>query len=128
MSGTSTGIYGKNLGSGYLYIKASGFVTGTGGDGIDGYNSASGTSLTIKAAGVYGQTYGIGALNKGTGALSITATQQVTSYLNTRESTAKNYGTGSDDQRAAGRELKRRTSAETASTPGTRARARCRSR
>jgi hypothetical protein len=92
VSGTSTGIYGKNLGSSFLYIKASGFVTGSNGDGIHGYNSANGTSLTIKAAGVYGNTYGISALNHGNGALSITATQQVTSYLNTGI-LAKNYRT-----------------------------------
>ena len=75
MSGGATGIYGKNTGSGDLYIKSTGSVTGTSFNGITAlnYNGA----LTIKAATVTGGSDGIYASNYGGGDLSITTTGPV---------------------------------------------------
>ena len=63
-----------NHGSGELYIKTTGMVTGSGVYGINGVNYG-GTSLTINAASVTGAVTGIGGDNtRGSGLLSITST------------------------------------------------------
>ena len=78
VSGGVSGIFAKNYGTGAVSVTSSGAVTGTSGYGIYAYNSADGTSLTVSAAAVSGDTYGIKATNYGTGALSVTATGAVT--------------------------------------------------
>jgi autotransporter family porin len=77
VTGARKGIVATGFGNtGSLTITATGVVTGTNDSGIDAYNQ--GTDLTISANSVFG---GIGALSKGTGALSITATGDVTDAI-----------------------------------------------
>lgn len=79
VTGGTHGIYAKNYyGTGAVSITASGDVTGQSRAGIYAYNYVDGTSLTIQVATVSGARIGIYAGNDGTGALSITATGQVT--------------------------------------------------
>jgi autotransporter family porin len=78
VSGGRYGIYARNIGSGALSITSTGAVTGTVRDGIYGLNLPGSTDLTIIAAAVSGGDNGIRALNRGSGALSITSTGPVT--------------------------------------------------
>ena len=78
VTGGTNGIAARNFGSGALSITATGTVTGTDYDGINATNSSNGTGLTINVASVSGGDNGIEALNDGSGALSITATGDVT--------------------------------------------------
>ncbi|MCA0012043.1 autotransporter [Mesorhizobium sp. B292B1B] len=75
VTGGYAGISAYNLGSGELYIAATGAVKGATYSGIFARNY--GTNLTIKVADVSGGSSGIVALNNGSGALSITATGAV---------------------------------------------------
>ena len=86
VTGDRKGIDANGIGNtGALTITATGVVTGTNNSGIDAYNQ--GTNLTISANSVLG---GIEALSKGLGALSITATGDVTDAIIARN----RYGTG----------------------------------
>ncbi len=77
ITGATNGIYAKNSG-GVLSITTSGTVVGTAGDGIYSFNSSTGTDLNITTTGyVNGGTYGIKALNSGTGALSVSTSGNV---------------------------------------------------
>jgi outer membrane autotransporter protein len=79
VSGATDGISAVNYGTGALSVTATGAVTGTSGYGIFAFNrTAAGTDLTVSAAAVSGGGYGINARNDGTGALSVTATGDVT--------------------------------------------------
>lgn len=77
VDGNRYGILAINDGNGALSITATGPVTGQIYSGIFARNSNLGTDLTIEAASVEGQSYGIRARNYGSGALSITATGSV---------------------------------------------------
>ena len=105
VSGATYGIQAENRGIGFIDITATGAVTSTGtfGDGIEaelsvlGPNPGAnyGTDLTISAAAVTGQTVGIDARSKGTGALSITATGTVAG--GTQQGIfANNFGSGTN--------------------------------
>lgn len=73
------GISAINNGVGATSVTATGLVAGgNGGEGIHAANGASATSLTVNAADVSGDTYGIYADNAGSGATSVTATGAVT--------------------------------------------------
>jgi outer membrane autotransporter protein len=83
VSGGDDGIEAISLGTGVLTITAADTVTGASGNGIyasiGNYYGGAGTDLTIDAeAGVSGGEGGIGALNGGTGTLTITAAGAVT--------------------------------------------------
>lgn len=79
VSGYAFGIKALNEGSGALSITATGAVSGgTYYNSIYAKNTATGTDLTIAAASVSGGYDGIEAISFGTGALSITATDDVT--------------------------------------------------
>jgi outer membrane autotransporter protein len=83
VSGGEDGIEAISLGTGALTITAADTVTGASGNGIyasnGNYYGGAGTDLTIDAeAGVSGGEGGIGALNGGTGTLTITAAGAVT--------------------------------------------------
>lgn len=77
-AGSEYGVFATQYGTGALAVTVTGTATGTNGAGIDAYNSANGTSLTINANNVTGGTNGIYAIQNGSGALSITATGTVT--------------------------------------------------
>ncbi|WP_109354082.1 hypothetical protein [Sphingorhabdus sp. EL138] len=79
--GDRNGIEAYNFGIGALTINATGTVSGTTSDGIDAYNSANSTDLTINAADTVGGEYGILAFNAGNGALSITSTGTATGNI-----------------------------------------------
>jgi len=75
------GIFARNNGSGALAIKAYGNVTGTYSRGIEAFNSAAGSYLSVTTGTgttVRGGAYGIFARNFGSGALTITANGDVT--------------------------------------------------
>ncbi len=92
--GGSNGIHALNRGSGALLIIASGKATGTFHAGIIGKNfDPSSTSLTIDAVDASGGYYGILANNKGSGALSITASGTVKG-TNSNGINARTYGLG----------------------------------
>jgi len=80
VSSHSYGIQAINNGAGALTIAANGDVNGNYRDGIKALNSnfAGGTDLSITAGGVSGGRNGIYAINQGTGALTITASGDVT--------------------------------------------------
>jgi outer membrane autotransporter protein len=100
VKGRGTGIQAQNNGSDALSITSTGQVTGEIHEGIDAYNSSSGTDLTITTtAEVKGRGAGIQAQNNGSGALSITSTGQVTSTNNYMEGAgidADNSSSGTD--------------------------------
>ncbi|WP_108812385.1 autotransporter outer membrane beta-barrel domain-containing protein [Sphingorhabdus sp. Alg231-15] len=75
--GGVNGLFARNRGDGALSITSTGTANGHSDEGIDAYNSAFGTSLTIAAADTAGQANGIFARNFGTGALDISATGSV---------------------------------------------------
>jgi len=77
------GIHGKNYGTGPLSITATGAVTSTLAGGIYGYNKSGSDptthqALTISATNVTGDLNGILAINRGNGALTVTANGTVT--------------------------------------------------
>ncbi|MEO9599912.1 autotransporter outer membrane beta-barrel domain-containing protein, partial [Parasphingorhabdus sp.] len=79
VTGSVDGIHALNEGSGVLSITATGTITGTSNDGINAYNSANGTSLSITVEGtVVGADNGIDASNYGTGGLNINIDGDVT--------------------------------------------------
>ena len=78
IKGAVRGVYVHNTGTGAFALTTSGPVTGLSADGIKALNAASATDLTIKAAAVSGQTYGVNATNNGSGALNVTTTGAVT--------------------------------------------------
>jgi outer membrane autotransporter protein len=95
VKGRGTGIQAQNNGSDALSITSTGQVTGEIHEGIDAYNSSSGTDLTITTtAEVKGRGAGIQAQNNGSGALSITSTGQVTGDDNGID--ADNSSSGTD--------------------------------
>ncbi|MEP3225822.1 MAG: autotransporter outer membrane beta-barrel domain-containing protein [Parasphingorhabdus sp.] len=73
-TGGQMGIYAANQGSGALTINSTGTVSGGGGLGIFAYNLTDGTNLTVTAHNSGGADYGIGAINRGRGSLTITTT------------------------------------------------------
>ncbi|NKB55727.1 MAG: PEP-CTERM sorting domain-containing protein [Alphaproteobacteria bacterium] len=77
VSGGGDGIRARNLGSGLTDTTATGPVVGISGYGINAYNADTTTGLTISAAAVTGDDYGIKANHQGTGALNITASGPV---------------------------------------------------
>ena len=81
VSGHSIGISANHRGAGDLSVTATGMVRGGGGWGISATNHAGVGSLTIAAASVIGGVAGITALNRGTGATSVTATGHVESVI-----------------------------------------------
>src|SRR6185369_16405140 len=92
VSGT-VGINARNFGTGALTVTANGDVIGTSATGINGYNSATGTDLSVTTGAnttVTGGTFGIRAINNGTGALAITANSDVTGTTR-RGIYARNY-------------------------------------
>jgi hypothetical protein len=93
VTGRQDGIIAYNYGSGAVSVTTTGPVTGTAGFGIYGYDSRSGTGLTISAASVTGSSDGIRALNDGKGAMSITATGPVTGTAGNGISAYNDYGT-----------------------------------
>lgn len=105
--GGGHGIGANNYGSGNLAIEANGWVGGyaydsefgeSTGDGINAFNSEDGRTLTITtgaASTIRGANDGIDALNRGSGALSITADAEVTGYDGSGIF-AKNFGTSED--------------------------------
>jgi len=94
VSGSTDGIFAINHGPGALSITSSGNVSGAAGRGIyANNNSLAGTDLTIAAAGVSGSTDGIFAINRGTGALRITTSGNVSGAAG-RGIYASNAGTG----------------------------------
>ncbi|CAJ1412166.1 unnamed protein product [Effrenium voratum] len=95
ITGNDTAIHAKNNGFGALSITTSGDVTGTNYSGIDAENSAAGTDLTIQVTSVAGGWEGIDAENDGSGALSITATGDVTG-TNYSGIDAENSAAGTD--------------------------------
>ena len=80
VSGGQRGINAANLGTGHLTVITDGLVTSGAREGIRAQirNAGSGGNLTVSAADVTGGSDGILALNRGTGALTITATGTVT--------------------------------------------------
>ena len=72
------GITADNLGTGALRITTDGDVTGLTQDGINASMGSTATDLTIEAANVAGEIYGVRGFSSGSGALSITATGDVT--------------------------------------------------
>ncbi len=76
-SGGENGIYASNSGSGLLTVSSTGSATGTDGSGIEAFNSANGTSLSVTAADVTGGIDGIAVRQEGTGAVEITTTGTV---------------------------------------------------
>ncbi|HEX9168451.1 MAG TPA: hypothetical protein VF886_05915 [Roseiarcus sp.] len=94
IAGNGYGINATNLGAGDPTITTTGSVSGgvlqsTPASGILAKNYGAG--LTISAAGVVGANYGIAALNKGSGPLSIMTTGAVYGKYNSGIA-AKNYG------------------------------------
>lgn len=80
ITGYASGIEVKNYGSGAVSITTTGLVTGGASFyGIDAYNAAAGTDLTIQVADVTADNDAIEADNAGSGALSITSTGTLTS-------------------------------------------------
>ncbi len=82
-SATSSGASGidvRNVGTENLSIASTGQVTGSGteGIGINAHNGATGTDLTVSAAGVTGVSGGVIVVNEGSGATSVAATGLVT--------------------------------------------------
>ncbi len=82
-SATSSGASGidvRNVGTENLSIASTGLVTGSGteGIGINAHNGATGTDLTVSAAGVTGVSGGVIVVNEGSGATSVAATGLVT--------------------------------------------------
>ncbi len=71
------GISVLNFGTGSTSVTATGTVTGTTGYGIEANTGPGSTDLTVSAADVSGRTYGIYAVNNGTGFISVTATGTV---------------------------------------------------
>ena len=73
VTGGEDGIEARNnVGGDVVVTTMSGTVTGTGGAGINAYNSATGTDTTIVADGtVSGGTFGVTAVHDGSGSLSI---------------------------------------------------------
>lgn len=93
-SGGYAGIQTRNYGSGDLTITSSGTATGTApsSNGISARNF--GQNLAIEANNTSGSNAGIGALNYGTGALTITASGTVTGTgAGSYGIRARNYGT-----------------------------------
>ncbi|MEM8589839.1 MAG: autotransporter outer membrane beta-barrel domain-containing protein [Pseudomonadota bacterium] len=76
--GNRNGITARHYGDGALDVTTTGSVTGATGVGIRAYNKATGSSVMVSAASVFGGENGIQAINSGTGALMITATGTVT--------------------------------------------------
>jgi uncharacterized protein with beta-barrel porin domain len=88
LSGGNYGIHTLNYGTGALAITANGNVTGIDGGGIyaKNYFGRAGTDLTVTTGAgttVSGVTNGIGTVNYGTGALTITANGNVTGTIGT---------------------------------------------
>lgn len=80
VTGGIGGIRTMNYGTGLTTVSAGGQVTGTGpiSVGIDAFNAATATGMTVSAAGVAGGFIGIQAVNLGSGATSVTASGPVT--------------------------------------------------
>lgn len=74
VSGGRTGITARNDGTGDTTITARGNATGGTASGIFGRNAETARDLSITANDTAGGTYGIEAVNRGTGALTITST------------------------------------------------------
>jgi outer membrane autotransporter protein len=72
-SGEAYGIRASNYGIGALSVTSTGTATGTSLYGIRARNDGTGTSLTIVSNDASGGYFGIGAINYGTGALSVTS-------------------------------------------------------
>ncbi|MEJ6595137.1 hypothetical protein, partial [Parasphingorhabdus sp.] len=96
ITGGTYGIFARNYGTDALSVTSTGAVTGTSGDGIRAFNDTPGTDLTVSAAAVSGGKYGILANNAGTGALSVTATGDV-SGTSEKGIYARNYNTNGTD-------------------------------
>jgi outer membrane autotransporter protein len=90
VTGGQDGIDADNDGTGALTVTATGAVTGQSGDGIRAYSggfnsytsSVTGTDLTIDVTEVTGGYYGVRASNRGSGALTISASGAVTGQQN----------------------------------------------
>lgn len=78
VTGGGDGIYARNFGTGSVSVTATGTVTGQTDEGIDATNYSYVGNLTVVAAAVDGDSFGIRARNLGDGTLSVTATGQVT--------------------------------------------------
>jgi hypothetical protein len=76
VTGDDEGIGADNYGTGVLFIKATGTITGKGDEGIDAENN--GTDLTIITTAVTGNDDGVAAVNNGSGVLSLSTTGTVT--------------------------------------------------
>ena len=73
-TGDAFGIRAVSQGSGSVSVKASGVVKATGGEGVAIYGLASGSGpLSISAAEATGGAFGIRAVSKGPGSVSVTA-------------------------------------------------------
>ena len=77
VTGGTYGIYIDGQGTGAVSVTATGQVTSTLLDGIRIFNTATGSSVTVNAAGVSGGLAGISAENRGTGATLVTASGAV---------------------------------------------------
>jgi len=104
VSGGLDGIVANNFGHGATTVTANGNVTGTTGNGISAFNSATTTDLTVTtaagttvSAGGYGigGGYGIIAINAGTGATTVTVNGNVNSRgtVASYGISARNYAT-----------------------------------
>ncbi|WP_109354077.1 hypothetical protein [Sphingorhabdus sp. EL138] len=93
--GDDNGIDADNYGTGALTITSTGTATGTTDNGIDAYNSAIGTDLTVNAADTNGDNYGIYAQNRGNGALTINSTGTATGTIDDGID-VQNSATGTD--------------------------------
>ncbi|SEQ43506.1 outer membrane autotransporter barrel domain-containing protein [Amphritea atlantica] len=87
ITGRNYGINTRNNGTGATTITVSGEVSGENRNGVNAYNGSTTTDLTINTSTVTGYNGGIVANNLGTGATSITSSQEV-------NSTANYFGTG----------------------------------
>ncbi|WP_108812389.1 hypothetical protein [Sphingorhabdus sp. Alg231-15] len=77
-TGEGNGISAVNEGNGALTIISTGTVTGSNISGIDAFNAATGTAVSITAADVTGGVDGINVVHEGTGAAEVTTTGTVT--------------------------------------------------
>ena len=93
VSGGATGIFARNLGSGDVTVISSGQVTGANGSGIEARNSNRGNDIDISTDAVSGGTYGIFAINSGTGTVKVTSNGNVIG-ANGRGIDARSYGSG----------------------------------
>ena len=94
-TGADSGIFARNYSAQALSITASGAVSGAGQYGINAVNALAGTDLTIQVDGdVTGNAGGLGAVNAGTGVLSITGGGAITATSGSGVYAANAAGSG----------------------------------